>query len=258
NNTLFNEEPKFKIRYVFIKNDNPQKQEIIEATPSIKTLEEFEKQFSLEIKETPFVGTNDPIEGIGWQPIINAVAFSLKNSQLSPPLEIKDGLIIIEKQKERPAVIPPLEKITKVVEEKVKEEQAKERTKQMCYQLLETISKKSKPNLKRAARRNRFEYKETDYFKYADYIEGVGLDEAVSKVIFSLQKNQVYPEPLLLLKGAYIIQLKDLTPFDEETFEKEKEVYSDNLFQERYFIERVKFLSQIEKESKLKVYSTLQ
>ncbi|HIE36235.1 MAG TPA: hypothetical protein EYP89_03245 [Candidatus Omnitrophica bacterium] len=109
-------------------------------------------------------------------------------------------------------------------------------------------------DLKEVAKRKKIEIKETGYFKYYDYIEGVGLNEELSKVIFSLKKGEIYPSFFLLEKGGYIIQLEDVTPFNEEKFEKEKEIYIKKLKVRKRLLETFKFISQIEKESQLEIY----
>jgi hypothetical protein len=249
---LFKEEPKVKIKYIIIEKN---KEEVLKSIASLKNLEELKDKFSLEIKETDFFALNEPIEGIGWYPQINEVSFSLKKGQISSPIEWKeDRVIILQKIDERPSFVPPLEEIKEKVVEKLIEEKSKEKVKQECEKILEVIKKEKIKNLKEVAKKEEIEIGETDYFKYYDYIEGVGFSEELSKVIFSLKKGEIYPSFFLLEKGGYIIQLQDITPFNEEEFEKQKENYLKKLKERKRLLETLKFISQIEKESQLETY----
>jgi parvulin-like peptidyl-prolyl isomerase len=255
NKNIFKEEPKVKIKYIAIDEENGLKNEILNALSSIKNLDELKNYFSVEIKESDFIGLKDPLEGIGWYPQINTTAFNLKEKEISSPIKLKNKTIIIEKEGEKASFIPPLNKIKNKVKEKLKEEKLKEKTKKVCQEILTAIKNKNIKDLKKIARDKGVEFKETEYFKYYDYIEGMGVDEKVSKIIFSLRKGEIYSQPIMLLKGGYIVQLKDITAIDEEKFKEEKKSYSEKLYKSRSLVERMKFISNLEKEAQLKIYS---
>jgi hypothetical protein len=225
---------------------------MLEAASRAKSIDNLKNKFSLEVKETGFISLRDPIEGIGWQPEINKLAFSLKKGKLNL-LETNIGYIFIEKEEEKEAFIPLLNAIAIKVEERLREEKAKEKADILCRKTLETINKEGTKNFKKIAEREKLEYKETDYFKYYDYIEGLGLNEIISKIVFSLRKEQVYSYPILLLKGAYIIQLKEITSFNEKEFQDKKGVYLELIKQQKNLFERLKFLYRLEKETNLKI-----
>jgi hypothetical protein len=255
NKSIFKEEPKVKINYIIINEEQKDKKKILKEISSIKDLEELKDKFSLKVKETDFFALNEPVEGIGWYPQINKTSFSLKEKEISSPLKWKENrLIVIQKIDERSSFVPPLEEIKEKVIERLKEEKSKEKVKEECEEIIEMIKKEKVKDLKEVAKRKKIEIKETGYFKYYDYIEGVGLNEELSKVIFSLKKGEIYPSFFLLEKGGYIIQLEDVTPFNEEKFEKEKEIYIKKLKVRKRLLETLKFISQIEKESQLEIY----
>ena len=83
------------------------------------------------------------------------------------------------------------------------------------------------------------EFKETDYFTYFDYIEGLGLDRNVSEMVFSLDKDQIHPEALSLENGVYIIKLLELTPVDESLFVEKKDEYVKKLEQSNKYSYKV-------------------
>ncbi|MDD5195139.1 MAG: SurA N-terminal domain-containing protein [Candidatus Omnitrophica bacterium] len=257
NELLFKEPPKVKIRYVSLSKDNLSTPAMLVSLNKCKTLDEVKAKLNLEIKVTDFIGISDPIEGIGWQEGINKIAFSLKKGKMSPPIETAKEYVVIEKQEERQSSIPKFDVIKDKAIEKLKEQKAKVAAQSACENALAKISQEGIKDLKVIASGNA-EFKETDYFKYYDYIEGLGLDEGVSKIIFSLAKDEIYLKPIVLARGAYIIQLKDLTAFDEKDFEEKKETYKEYLTLRKNLIEKLKLLSFIEKEAKVRIYSILQ
>ncbi|UCD14929.1 MAG: SurA N-terminal domain-containing protein [Candidatus Omnitrophota bacterium] len=255
NSDIFKEEEKVKIKYVTINKDNEVFDKVDEILTQVENINQLKEKVSLEVKETGFLGINDPIEGLGWNPQLNKEALSLKKGKLSSPFNIGAAVVIFEKVDERQAFLPPWEEIKEKITEKVKEEKAKAKAEKLCKELLEKIKNKKISNLKKLARKSRLEFKQTDFFKYYDYIEGMGMDENASKIIFSLEKDQIYSEPILLLKGAYIIKLVEKSAFDEEDFLKNKQQHYDFLFRQRSFMERIVFLSDLEKEYQLQIYT---
>jgi hypothetical protein len=256
NKALFKEEPKVKIRYIVLSQGAPGKEEALQKLSQIKSLDELKTIEGVQVKESIFIGINDPIAGLGWQNIINKTAFELKKGEISPPLEVKDGTVLIQKVDEKPSSVPPLESIREAVAKKAKEEAAQGKAQEESQKLMEEIKSGNVQDLEKFAKKEKLDYKETNYFKYSDYIEGVGLDEKVDAIVFSMEPGNIYPEPLFLLKGAYLIQLKSLTPFDNEDFTKNQESYSQKLFQQKYFIAQMNFLSGLQKEAHLVIYAT--
>ncbi|MBU2103276.1 MAG: SurA N-terminal domain-containing protein [Candidatus Omnitrophica bacterium] len=255
NELIFKEPPKVKIRYSVIPASNGQVSAIADASTRAGSLDALQEKFNLEVKETGFIGLNDPIESIGWQEMINQVAFTLKKGRLSPLIELDDKYIIIEKQDERQSFIPPFDTIKGKVIEKVRQQKAKDAAGALAGELLATIAAGGGKDLTALAGAQKLEVKETEYFKYYDYIEGLGLDEAVSKIIFSLGKDEIYEKSLVLSKGVYLVQLKDITLIDEKDFQDEKEKYRTYLEYRKNLIEKVRLLRTIEKEGKLKIYA---
>lgn len=258
NKNLFQQEAKVNMRYVLIRDDNEHKDEIIKAVSQIKTLDELKDKFSLKIKMTGFISLGDPIEGIGWQPQLNKIAFSLKKKELSPLIKSEKGLIIMEKSQEQPASVVALSQTTTKVKENIIESRAKEKAKKYAQTILDQLKKKQLKNFKKvASRRKNVEFKKTDYFKFYDYIAGIGLDRNISRIIFSLEKGRIHPQILPLTNGVYIIRLADITEVSEEDFKEKLPGYLNKIKQNKLTLERIKFLNQLQKESNLK-FLTLQ
>ncbi|MCM8831778.1 MAG: SurA N-terminal domain-containing protein [Candidatus Omnitrophica bacterium] len=258
NELLFKEEPKVKINYCIISYQDPKIETIISEIHKYKELAELANKFNLEIKQTDFLGINDPIENLGWQKQILKTAFKIQKNTISQPIKIDKGYVILTKIDEKEASIPKFEDIKNKVEAKFKEEKSMELAKNFATQLLEKINQQNIDNLKQLAQSQNLEFKETDYFKIYDYVEGLGLDVNVNKIIFSLKKEEIYHQPILLSKGAYIVKLLDITDFDEKDFENNKEKYENFLREHKELIEKLELLAKIEQEASMKIVNPQQ
>jgi len=251
----FAREEKIKLKYTIIPHDHPQKDEIIRQLAETKNISEICNAFSLTMKETDFMGINDPIEGVGWQPQINLVAFSLDEAAVSPPLETEKGIIIMQRSDSKPAFTPALSKIKEEVRQAYIIDAAQRDSESFSKELLDKIISSGQADLRSFAKKDRIEFATTDFFGYDDYIEGVGLNEQVSKAVFSLNNGQIYPQPLLLAKGVYIVQLLEKTAVDESDYKAKKSEYIFRLRQQREMQARRRFIRRCLEQANLKIKS---
>ncbi|MBU2251110.1 MAG: peptidyl-prolyl cis-trans isomerase, partial [Candidatus Omnitrophica bacterium] len=252
NNKLFFErEAKVTIAYVLIEKNNPKVTNILKSLSEIKVLNKLAEMYNLPLKETGPIGISDPIEEIGWQPEITQIAFSLDKNSLTPPLETEKGILIIEKLDQQPQFTPPLSDIEAEVNDRLVLERAKTETERFSRELLEKIKTENLTNLKKIASQENITYQETGYFKFYDYIEGLGVDSRISQAVFSLQPDQVDSQLFLKETAAVIIQLKNLTDFDEKDFQKKKDNYYALIDQNKRLFKYQRFLEKIKTEANL-------
>lgn len=259
NKELLEEEPQVKMSYIFIAEEAypSLEEELKEKLTTAKSLKEVaDSSPDLAIHDTDFVGAKSPIEGIGWEPEIIKSAFLLPVNTLSKIQRINNGYIVFEKKAEKQARLPSFEEVKDKVTKKVIEKETRLLAQGKGEEIISEITSKKVDTLSSMAKTHHSEYKETDYFKYYDYIEGVGLNEELSKAVFNAEKGTLIAYPFLLSKGVYIIQLLDLTPINEENYAKEKNTYKEKIMLQKDFLKRIQFLMELEKEFKLKIYSS--
>lgn len=256
----FQEEPKVKIKYLFIPQEEyaGRKTEINQKIKEGKTIEGISENIKLSCEETDFLTPATPIKGIGWAPALIKSAFSLPENSLSELLEINNGFIIFEKTASKRSFIPSFEEVKEKVIEKVKIKKEKDLAKNLGDNIIKEIKAKEIRDIEIIATNYKLENKETAYFKYHDYVEGVGLNNDLNQAVFESRKGEIILKNFLLPKGNYIIQVKDLIPIDEEKFKQDKQEYKRKILFQREFMERIKFLAELQKEANLKIYSTLQ
>ena len=258
NKALFKEEPKVKIRYlIFSKKDFKKMEKKIEKLrKKVKTIKELSKKLNRNYKESGYLTFNSPIEEIGWQPDLIRIAFSLPKNSLSKIIPTEKGYVILEKIDEKRERIPSFEEVKEKVKKKVLEEKVKKEAEKLGKEILEKIKEKNITDLKKLAQKYKLKYKETGFFKYYDYIEGLGLDRRLSEKIFSAKKGEILPQVFLLEKGAYIIKIEEILLADKKEFLKEKEKYRKKVYLTKELIEELKFFNQLIKELNVKIFSS--
>lgn len=253
NKAIFRREPTVNIKYALITEEDNMSLEEINGLAKLKTLDELEEKTSLKIKETGFIKKDDPIKEVGWKQEVTQIAFGLEINQISPPIDLGGDFIIVGKEDERPAFIPSLGEIESEVKEGLITWRAKEEAKRFSSDLLKEINEKEIKNLNKFTNKKNVEFRETGFFKYYDYIEGLGLNYRVSAIIFSLNEDEVHSEIVALDKGAYILQLKKKTSIDEEDFQTKREEYYDKIEERKLFIERLKLITKLNQEIIIKL-----
>ncbi|MCD6228321.1 MAG: SurA N-terminal domain-containing protein [Candidatus Omnitrophica bacterium] len=257
NKDLFKEEPKVKIRYLFITQQKYSKikEKLRKELRKTKDIIALSKKINLPYKETKLITASSPIEGIGWAPQVLKTAFSIPKNSLSKILAINNGFIVFEKIDEKSVRIPPFEEVRDKAEKLLKKNKQREYTKKLGEKIIKEIGEKKINDLKVIAKNYNLEYKETKPFRYYDYIEGVGLSKDLAEAVFRGKKGEIIPETFLLPKGCYIVQIKEIIEIDKKKFEEEKQKYKEKIITQKEFIQRLKFLSQLEEEFDLKIYS---
>tara|TARA_B100000315_G_scaffold18059_1_gene16107 strand:+ start:1168 stop:2574 length:1407 start_codon:yes stop_codon:yes gene_type:complete len=254
NQPKFAVEAKVKFKYALIANEEEKRNELLGNLNTINTMAELEKAMDLTVKETDLIALTDPIEDIGWQPQINIMAFALPDKTLSQVIETDKGLIILEKIDSQEQYTPALAEIEKEVHQAYILNNAKKDSELFASEIIEKIEASPEKEFKTFANSKDIEYKETEKFKYYDYIEGLGLDENISKIVFSLEDNQVHSKPLLLDTSAYIVKLLEKTPFDDKDFQEKKPAYVAFLTQRIQYKERIDFITNIRQTANLELY----
>jgi len=255
NTALFKREPTVNIAYALITEKDKMSPEEITELAKLKTLDQLKEKTSLEIKKTGLIKRADLIKEVEVTQEIAQLAFSLGLNQISPPIDLGENFIIVGKEDEQPAFIPSLGEIKPEVKEALIVSRAREETNRFSSDLLIEINQEETKNLKTFANKNNLEFKQTDFFKYFDYIDGLGLNNQVSAIVFSLAKDEVHSKVIALDKGAYILQLKDKTPIDRSDLQNKKEEYYNKIEERKLFIERLKFITKLNQEIIIKIPS---
>ncbi|MBA7481742.1 Peptidyl-prolyl cis-trans isomerase D [subsurface metagenome] len=219
------------------------------------TFTDYVKKHPFRYNSTPFFSSTEKVEGVGWTPQFNQVAFSLKPGEISSVVQIPQGYSILKLVERKTSRIPPLKEITQKIKEKVVQEKAKRTAEEKAKQIQKEI--KEGENLSSLVKKFGLEYKSLEYLKRGDWIEELdGTDrEKFMETAFSLAKGGVSP-PVWLSKGYYVIQLtgRDLSL---EEFTKEREKFTQDLTSQKRAEELNLWLQKIREKAKIEDNSSL-
>ncbi|MBN2483529.1 MAG: SurA N-terminal domain-containing protein [Candidatus Omnitrophica bacterium] len=256
NKIQFKQAPQMKLNYVLLEKERftELKEKLIPLLKKSEHLEGFAKELGIKVNTTGYLTANSPIEGIGWEPNLVRAAFEAPLHSISPVYEIASGYVIFEKTEAKDSRIPPVSEIKNVVIEQYRTDSQKRQAQKYIEEILKEISEKKISDLATFAKGELVQYGESEYFKFYDYIPEVGLYSNVNEAIFSAQPGEIIKEVFSLPKAAYLVQLKEIVKYDPETFEKEKEEYRERISRQKFMVNQIKFLNQLQQESNLRIY----
>jgi parvulin-like peptidyl-prolyl isomerase len=246
NKDLFRRESKIKVKYVSLKPDKEENEDIISILEDTNDLEDLEE---MEIKETDFFSKNQPIKDIGYAPQINQILFTLEQGQISPPFEIKEKVFIFQKVDEKKASIPSFSQIQGQVKESYLQDKKEAQAEEMAERIINEVKSTGNTNLRDYAKPKEIEFSETNFFKYSDYIQGLGLSQKISDLVFfDLEKGEVSDQALIKKNGVYIIKLVEKTAVDSDKFKEERKDYYQSLKLNKETEERINYLNNLSKK----------
>jgi peptidyl-prolyl cis-trans isomerase D len=219
------------------------------------TFTDYVKKHPFRYNSTPFFSSTEKVEGLGWVPQFNQIAFSLKPGEIGSVVRIRQGYSILKLVERKPSRIPELKEIAQKVKEKVVEEKAKGIAEKKAKQIKEEI--KRGKELSSLAKKFDLEYKSLKYFKRGDRMEGLEAkdQEKFMETAFSLAEGGISP-PIWLSKGYYIIKLtgRDLSL---QEFTKEREKSTEDLISQKRHEALGLWLQKIREKAKIEDNSSL-
>ncbi len=243
NKDMFIKGPKIKVNYVSLEPETEKTDTIIYRLPEIESLKELTE---LEVIESNFFAQEQPIDNIGLNRQLNQYLFSLDQGEISFPLSIQDKILIFEKIEKKEAFLPSLSQIESDLEQAYRVSQAKKNTEKIAKEIIEKIKSTDEKDLSRYASEEMIRFGETDFFKYFDYISGVGIDESISKIaFFQLDQGEVHLKPLNMENGTYIIKLDEKTEIDLEDFAQQKDSYYQLIKENKELYQRFSLLNDL-------------
>jgi len=246
NKDLFERPPKIKVKYISLEPDREKTETVIRRLNQVDNLENLG---DIPIVETDFFSKGEPIKGIGFVPQINQTLFSLATGKLSPAFSLKDKVLIFQKSEEKESFTPAFSKIKDEVKRTYLEDRAKKQTKEIAEEIIAKVKTTGSKDLAQYAAQKEIEFSQTGFFQYNDYIQGFGLSNQVSQLVFfELEEDEIYTKPLARNNGVYILKLEEKTDIDPEKFDQEKRNYYQTLKTNREITKKIKYLTDLSKK----------
>jgi parvulin-like peptidyl-prolyl isomerase len=209
-------------------------------------------ELKIQIKETEWFTTNDPVPGIGWVADIASSLQKLSKGQTLPPVEVDKKFYILRLKDIKEPYVPAIEevktKISDIIAQKKSKDTAKEKI-QKALEKLKEIAAKNPSTISFDTVTAEFGLKSnsTDLFKFGSYIQGIGASDQFFTEARKLKENE-FSQVVEVPTGFYILKVKERAPIDEKKFADEKKSFSEKTLDQK----KQKFFGDFVKELKKK------
>ncbi|MFQ5521085.1 MAG: peptidyl-prolyl cis-trans isomerase, partial [Candidatus Methylomirabilia bacterium] len=210
--------PQIRERLQGERSDEAARQTAEEARAELQSAEDFAgeaRKLGLDAKETLYA-RGDSLEGIGWNPDLEEMAFGLVLGGVSRPLKTAAGYVVLKVSEHLPSRVPPLAEIKDRVAEAVKRQKAEAEALARASRLAGAAATGEDPF--RLARKEGFPTGQTGLLSPADFAGDLEVPEAVMRAALTTPVGQV-GEPVKTPEGVYLVETVERQPPDPSGFE---------------------------------------
>lgn len=197
--------------------------------PGQQSLDAIAKQFSLQSGETPLVSITDPIGDLGSAPALQEAMFALRQGELSQPISIDRGYVIISVDK----IVPTHQGTLAEVHDRVLADYRKEKAQELAQEKGQNLAKalKAGTSLDRAAKSLGLSVKTTDPITRTSQVGDIGSATEL-EAAFNMSEGQT-GGPVTLNGSSVVYQVKAKQPVNPADFAKAKDDLQKQILQEK-------------------------
>ncbi len=175
--------------------------------------------------ETDFLARTDAPAGIGFNPQFAEKLFSLKEGETSPgSVATARGEAIVKCVEIRKPGLPAFAEVKARVVADLQKKKQDEAMLAGVKQMLESAG-----TLEALAKKLNLKIESPEAFPKAGPIAGLGAPKAVLDAVFSAKAGEVKGPVALDARGAVVLRVESITPFDASAFDKEKGALREQL-----------------------------
>jgi peptidyl-prolyl cis-trans isomerase D len=210
-------------------NDISDKMAAAVRQTSRQPLEPIAKQLNLELGETPLVGVTEPVGDLGNAPALVEALFAMHEGELSQPISIDRGYVILQLDKLAPSHQGTLAEVKDRVLADYRTEKSQELAQQKAQDLAKLV--KGGEAIDKAAKSLGLAAKSTDELSRSGQIADLGSMKDF-EAAFNLNIGQTGGP--ILTGGTWVVyQVKAKQPVNEQDFAKAKGGLEQQILQEK-------------------------
>lgn len=187
--------------------------------PGHQTIDSIAKQFNLQTGETPLVSVTDPVGDLGSSTTLQEALFSLHPGELSQPISINRGYVVISLDK----IVPGHQGTLAEVRDRALADYRKEKAQSLAQQKASELAKdlKAGTGFDKAAKTLGLQAKTTDPISRTSQVADIGPANEFSAA-FNMNQGQI-GGPVLLNGNWIVYQIKSKQSASPEDFAKAKD-----------------------------------
>jgi parvulin-like peptidyl-prolyl isomerase len=195
------------------------------------------KQMGFDVKETQVQQKSTVVPGIGMLPQVVHWAFDNKVGTVSEPYTVTNGSAVLAVTDVKDAGVRPFDEVKEQVRPLAIREKKIEKVKAMAAELRQKLAAGDSLT-KITALNPAVKVQELPAFTLGGSVPGVGRDPYFLGAVAGLQPGQI-SQPVQNQRGAFLVQVLTVSPFDSTSFNAQHEVLMSRMLQEK----RNRFLS---------------
>ncbi len=197
--------------------------------PGQQTIDSIAKQFNLQTGETSLVSVTDPVGDLGSSTALQEALFSLHPGELSQPISINRGYVIISVDK----IVPGHQGTLAEVRDRVLGDYRKEKAQSLAQQKADQLAKDLKTGtvFDKAAKTLGLEAKTTDPITRTSQVADIGPANEFSAA-FSMSQGQA-GGPVLLNGNWIVYQVKSKQEASPADFAKAKDSLEKQILEQK-------------------------
>ena len=175
--------------------------------------------------ETEFLSRTDAPQGIGFNPQFSEKLFSLKEGETAAaPVSTPRGEAIVKLVEIKKPGLPAFAEVKARVVADIQKKRQDEATLAALKQAMSADA-----TLEGIAKKLNLKIETPDAFSMGGPIPGLGSPKAVLDAVFSSKPGELKGPIAVAERGAVVMRVDSVTPFDQAAFEKEKDAVKESL-----------------------------
>ena len=210
------------------------------------------KKYKKITEETDYFSEKKWSPKLPWR--LKEEILSLKKGEISAPLEIPNGYLLVQIKDVKKEHIPSFNEVEEQVKNKWIMEEARKKAKKKAEEILNLLQKKGKipPDYQK-------NIQETGFFSPQKPIPKLGFAPKVEKELFLLTLNQPYLDYVPEIKGKfYIFKLKTRQQPNKADYQKDKETFKKSLLTRQRLIIFNAWVNALRQKAKIDIKQEIQ
>lgn len=194
-------------------------------------IREKAKALGIKLIETGFLSNGETLQAVDETGRISGALFQLEKGQIQFPVELRDGIALVQLTEIKSPAIEPFDSITEQVKEKYTEARKLELLTEDAGEILKSLKDiKDEKQLAGYLKQNNLNFESTSY-KRGNKLGQLPAKNNLDETIFSLDERQ-YSPPVQYESQVAIIKLKSKTVTDKKDFENNKSAFYEKQLEE--------------------------
>ncbi|HAY23375.1 MAG TPA: hypothetical protein DCY27_14690 [Desulfobacterales bacterium] len=207
----------------------------------------------IKVQETGWLTSKDAIPGLGQQPAFSQMAIGLKPQEISKPLNLADGVALLQVMDHQDSLLPPLAQIKNRVAEAIRLEKARLAAAEEAESILSRLQKGE--SLAKVAAQKGVPLKDSGFFTRSQGMPGQGQVRELATAAFSLAATPPHHVDLVSWGGEnYLLVFKERRQPSREQFALAREELSKGLIDLKRQMVFSQWLASERQRAKIKVY----